>query len=322
MIRSSRRRRALWLVARLTFPTCAWARPRCDSAAALAARQAVDTSCSCGAGSHGDFASCAVRVVADLIRHGALAPSCATPLRRCAVHSTCGRPGRVACCRTTPRHASVCKITTAARCAAQGGCAGAGTSCCETCGLDGCASAPSTTIASTSTTTTTTTRSTTTTLDPDHCGNGIIEPPSEQCDGDSICTPSCTIQRYACCQYGTGADICSADVAPFIQVPLQQQECDVYGGTFAYGSIAGGPQACPTDVTKWLGPCIPGSSLPAPVTLCCQRTVDACDDVTASEHSVLDSWYLQCASETFTRLPGSVVVGTCGADGHCLADQR
>src|SRR5213593_4149700 len=64
------------------------------------ARAAVDANCTCDdAVRHGDYVSCAV----DQANTTLVNKSCARFVKRCAAHSTCGKPGFVTCCRTNQR---------------------------------------------------------------------------------------------------------------------------------------------------------------------------------------------------------------------------
>lgn len=167
------------------------------------------------------------------------------------------------------------------------------------------------------TTTTLAKTTTTTTLVAAQCGNGVIDVPFEQCDGDAVCDATCFVKRYACCQYGGDAETCAANVPPFVLMTYQYGVCGAYGGTFMHGTIATGAATCPTDAARSQGPCVPAPPLPAPVTVCCQRAVDACDQLTTAANAELDPWYYVCAAQTYARFPASIVVGTCGADGQC-----
>src|SRR3989441_1421265 len=129
------------------------------------ARAAVASNCDCaGALSHGAYVSCAVQQ-ANLVL---VNPSCRGAVKKCAAHSTCGKPTAVTCCLTTTK-GTKCKIKKdAAHCTAKQGIVGSCTSCCDACPTPGsgpsCPAPPTTTTAAmTSTTSTTTAPSTTTT---------------------------------------------------------------------------------------------------------------------------------------------------------------
>ena len=118
---------------------------KCDIANA---RAAVAFNCDCaGATSHGAYVSCAVQQANTVLVN----KSCATAVKKCAAHSTCGRhPGTVTCCRTTTA-GTTCKIKKdAAHCTAKQGTVGSCTSCCDACPPPG--SGPSCPTTATSTT--------------------------------------------------------------------------------------------------------------------------------------------------------------------------
>lgn len=120
-----------------------------DAAAVAAARAEVDTVCDCaGAATHGAYVSCAAGVVNARAQADLLPRNCKGQVKRCAARSTCGKPGFVACCRTSARGKTRCSTkATAALCTAppHGGtaCAGTASSCCDACTESGCASSPS-----------------------------------------------------------------------------------------------------------------------------------------------------------------------------------
>jgi len=67
-----------------------------DAADVAAARAAVASKCDCaGAATHDDYVSCAQTTAQAVLRKR----SCLGAVVRCAVHSTCGMPGSVVCCR-------------------------------------------------------------------------------------------------------------------------------------------------------------------------------------------------------------------------------
>jgi hypothetical protein len=118
----------------------------------LAARQQANSTCPCATTTHGAYVKC-VAGVASMLSSGtnpSLPKSCKGAVKKCAAHSTCGKPGTpVTCCITTAK-GTACKIMKdAAHCTAKHGTAGTCTSCCDACGAG---SGPS---CSTGTTTTT-----------------------------------------------------------------------------------------------------------------------------------------------------------------------
>jgi hypothetical protein len=182
-------------------------------------------------------------VVANAVASGALPCQCAATVRRCAMKSTCGRPGRVTCCRATSSGETRCGISKSAEaCVAKGGCAGGPASCCDACTGSGCA--------------TTTSSTTTTTTQPAICGNGITEAP-EECDGQSYCDASCLVIHYSlCCEYG--GSICGQANIPPPDLNERISDCVVSGGTPYTNSacVPGGP--CPIPGVN----CLSGSCCP------------------------------------------------------------
>jgi len=121
-----------------------------DAAAVAAARAQVATDCDCsGAPRHGDHVRWAAAVATIRTSTGQLRAECASPVKRCAARSTCGRRGAATCCRTLANGRTKCTIKrSAASCTAPAGghaCAGSAASCCDACGATGCAAATTTT---------------------------------------------------------------------------------------------------------------------------------------------------------------------------------
>src|SRR6266852_4539333 len=107
--------------------------------------------------SHADYVKCAVQQANKVLVN----PSCKGAVKKCAAHSTCGKPTAVTCCLTTTK-GTTCKIKKdAAHCTAKQGTVGTCTSCCDACPAPG--SGPSCPAPTTTTTTTTSTTTTTTT---------------------------------------------------------------------------------------------------------------------------------------------------------------
>lgn len=137
------------------------------------ARAAGAANCDCaGATSHGDYVSCAAQQANLTLVN----KNCAGAVKRCAVHSTCGKPGAVTCC-VTRTNGTRCKVKRdAMHCTGPQGasaCVDSYTSCCDACASGGCP-----------TTTTVTTSTTSTTCPAAHCGDGIYQPGcGEECDG-------------------------------------------------------------------------------------------------------------------------------------------
>ena len=142
----------------VAFANCAKDDP--TGSKVLAARQQASSTCSCAtATNHGTYVQC-VAGVADMLSSGtnpSLPKSCKGAVKKCAAHSTCGKPGTVTCCLTTAKGPK-CKVKKdAAHCTAKQGTVGTCTSCCDACPAPG--SGPS----CFSVTTTTTTSATSTT---------------------------------------------------------------------------------------------------------------------------------------------------------------
>ena len=159
------------------------------------ARAAIATNCDCaGATTHGAYVSCAVQQ-ANLVL---VNPSCKGAVKKCAAHSTCGKPTAVTCCLTTTK-GTKCKIKKdAAHCTAKQGTVGSCTSCCDACPAPGSGPscpAPTTTTSTTSTTTTTTTTTTSTTMG---CSCPVGQSPcTEQC-GDTNVFRGCQFDPNTC----------------------------------------------------------------------------------------------------------------------------
>src|SRR2546428_178217 len=65
------------------------------------ARTQVASDCDCaGAPNHGTFVSCAAGVAKQRADNGQLRNECKGAVKKCAAHSTCGKPGFVTCCVT------------------------------------------------------------------------------------------------------------------------------------------------------------------------------------------------------------------------------
>src|SRR3989442_7723601 len=105
-----------------------------------AARQQANSTCSCAtATNHGTYVKC-VAGVADMLSKGtspSLPKSCKGAVKKCAAHSTCGKPGSVTCCLTTAMGPK-CKVKKdAGHCTAKQGTTGTCTSCCDACPAPG-----------------------------------------------------------------------------------------------------------------------------------------------------------------------------------------
>lgn len=109
-----------------------------DQDAVIAARTAADAACNCQSfTSHGAYVSC-VAGVANTLSSGtnpSLPTDCKGAVKRCAAHSSCGKPGFVTCCFQSAKGPK-CKVVNANSnsCAARGGTATLdpmNTSCCS-----------------------------------------------------------------------------------------------------------------------------------------------------------------------------------------------
>jgi len=126
-----------------------------DAQAVADARAAVEGTCTCSsedppAVNHGQYVSCAVGVVNQRANDNLLPPYCKGFVKRCYARSTCGKPGFVACCRTSSSGKTKCSTKRdSEHCTDPGGgtsCVGDGafTSCCDACTATGCAAPPTT----------------------------------------------------------------------------------------------------------------------------------------------------------------------------------
>src|SRR6266849_9952934 len=130
---------ALLESAPVAFANCATDDP--TGSKVLAARMTANSTCNCAtATNHGAYVSC-VAGVAKMLSSGtspSLPTSCKGAVKKCAAHSTCGKPGAVTCCLTTAK-GPTCKIKKdAAHCTAKSGTPGTTcTSCCDACPAPG-----------------------------------------------------------------------------------------------------------------------------------------------------------------------------------------
>jgi hypothetical protein len=110
----------------------------CDPADLVVIHDAVMAACPCEtATNHGQFVSCAGRVLLSAMKGGTLPRECQHLARRGVAKSSCGKPGFVTCCRTGVSAAAGCTVKRdAATCVAAGGCVGSSSTC-----MDACASA-------------------------------------------------------------------------------------------------------------------------------------------------------------------------------------
>ncbi len=105
----------------------------CDLATLATAQLALAEACPCDtAVNHGQHVSCTARWLVQSLRDGTLPRSCRRSLRRAAVHSTCGKPNFVTCCRSGAA-GTRCIIRTESLCLRLGGTVGATSSCSDAC---------------------------------------------------------------------------------------------------------------------------------------------------------------------------------------------
>jgi hypothetical protein len=268
-----------------------------DAADVATARAAVAAACDCaGVGSHSVYVSCASAVVdATLVN-----PGCRGVVRRCVVRSTCGRPGAVACCRTSAHGATRASIRFRAVSCRDGprgvACVSPFASVCDACTATGCATLP-----------------TTTTTLPPVCGNGIIEG-DEQCDGQAACGPGCLLQLAGCCQVGSPPDtICLGMGVEGHFYRTWAQSCAWENGQLSGAVCTGTDPSCPTGTTCGPGIC-EVASMP-PLGLCCQRQGTCSDAVVTNTQSYAD-FVVGCLG--FEPPGGASRVGACDGQGRCV----
>lgn len=237
------------LAAGLLFATTSHASPRClDDIAVAAARAELTTSCSCeGAGTRSSYLGCVRAVLSVRVASGQLPAACRADARRCAVVSTCKRPGAVACC-TTRGGATRCQIRrSAAACLRGGGEVKSCPSCCDACS-DGC-------VAPTTTTTTSTT------LPGPSCGETY-----PQCGG--VCPAGQTCYPYVASGNlpGLGGCQCAPTGAQCTTVPATAAcvigVCPAGATCSAFGFPGGVECGCLPVVTTTSGPTSTTTTLP------------------------------------------------------------
>lgn len=290
----------------------------------VTAVQAIRSACDCsGATSRALYLDCARNVIATEIAEARLSRACRAQVQRFAAASTCGRPGRVACCvhadgrpwkgsirRDTaacraPRGGSACVSPLphlADACDSDLGCldgycgdgrldASRGEECeppgSASCDLQCRFDFP--------------------------CGNGVIEP-GEECDGQPGCD-RCFLRREMCCQIGEaclGSSVGSA-------------------GSFSATCtlvLSGAPSS---GVCEGAGPCLPspngvysceigtcGDPPIDPLPLCCQHANGSCTATIATTAGAAGSFGCDGLFPPYEGGIDRLVVGTCGADGRCV----
>ena len=268
-----------WLIlgaAHLGWASCASDDP--DGSKVAAARATADQTCSglgagCDAGNHGAYVSCVAHVASDLVNANMLPKSCKGAVKKCAAHSTCGKPGAVTCCLTTAK-GTKCKIKKdAASCSAKSGTAGSCASCCDACPPPG--SGPSCPASATTTTTPGATTTTTTTPPPTSlkfttvagttgCGsngfsNPALAPFSGEIDSDTGGTTKLDDLGLGCLYLGGG----NTTVYAGATVPAVATS---YFGIGSGGSLIASSGTGRADCTRGAGPgkhCVNNDALPA-----------------------------------------------------------
>ena len=269
-------------------------------ASLAAVRAEVADQCNCATSiSHGAFVRCAKHVIDRAIALEGLSSTCASEAKRCASRSTCGRaPSAVTCCRTTSSGKTVCSVKTdPSKCRAPAGgsvCTGVFTSCCDACGMGGCApsytptATPTATITDTPTITMTPTITPTITQTPTFpaiCqSNGVplpplaqvpftIQPGTSECGGAGLANPDPAAPFSGAVANGSAATVDSLGVGclytgflPGLRLPDgAQSKLDVVSinllppGVTLAGSAGTGPHDC----TKGAGPgraCVNGAA--------------------------------------------------------------
>lgn len=262
-----------------------------DAGELAAARDAVAAACPCDApGTHSQYVRCSLGVTRARVTQGLLRPACKTAVQRCASRSTCGRPGAITCCRTSPNGKTGCAVrSSAARCVAPRGgsaCVGAYTSCCDACGTGGC-TAPTTT--------------TTSTLPP--CGGGPFSC-GGSCPAGLTCSPLGDFPPYCGCA-PDGSQPCGDATYPFCN-----GQCTAGTHCGASGLFPDAPCICVPDGSTACG----GASAPTCAGAC--TGTDVCQAVRVSGLTLCS-----CVSSTATcgcnvggPCPGQVceVFGACG----------
>jgi len=194
---------------------------KCPPSAALeAVGQRIAEECGCDPNdksSRKPYAKCVQNVTKAAKADGTLTGPCAAAARKCALVSTCGKPGKVVCCQQKRNGSEKASIAPQAKCEKKGVACLAFTSAFDGCdGSGNCATTTSTSTSSTSSsstsstmsTPTTTSSSTTTATIFEGCGNGVREDPPETCDDnnnddDDACPADCIIDA---CDPNVGTD--------------------------------------------------------------------------------------------------------------------
>ena len=236
-----------------------------DAAAVASARAAVRAACDCaGTTSAPIWGRCVRATLKPLIGNG-LSSACERHVRRIETRSTCGRPERVVCCRTSRTDRTVPSLRPAGRCSPPSG----GSSCespvrhlDEGCTSDGCVPTPV-------------------------CGNAVREY-GEMCDPPDglTCSDTCTTCPHDGCTPAGQHRFCGAGpVTAACSISIgTQAACEQEGGCWDKTTpfIPEGTCNCPTlDAGKacrvWSD--CEGLCISSPNSASCEsRTVGACSE--------------------------------------------
>jgi len=93
-----------------------------DEAAVIAARSAAASTCNCAtATNHGQYVKCVAGVAKSRVTAMQLPKNCTGAVKRCAAHSSCGKPGFVTCCITKNGNTKCKVVKDTATCSLKGG---------------------------------------------------------------------------------------------------------------------------------------------------------------------------------------------------------
>lgn len=205
--------------AQTTFAACQ--SKKCPASAALEeVAQRIADECGCdpsAKSSRKPYTKCVKTVTKEAKADGTLTGPCAAAAKKCALLSTCGKPGTVVCCQQKSNGQEKASIAPQAKCEKKGvaclaftsafdGCDGSG-NCATTTSTSTSSTSSSSTSSTTSLPTTTSSSTTSTTIFPG-CGDGTREDPPETCDDnnnddDDACPADCIIDS---CDPNLGTD--------------------------------------------------------------------------------------------------------------------
>ena len=93
-----------------------------DEQAVIDARAAAASTCDCAtATNHGQYVKCVAGVAKTRVTAMQLPKNCTGAVKKCAAHSTCGKPGFVTCCFTTAKGPKCKTKKSAELCSMKGG---------------------------------------------------------------------------------------------------------------------------------------------------------------------------------------------------------